>query len=102
MKKYIKLEGKSQELKVQVFYAKGGMNYFNYKTEPRGYWVSIQPVNVDRNENGVVWESFDMFSGYKVFLLEVKRKSDKAYKQAIELAESKIPEMVERVKGSAV
>jgi hypothetical protein len=31
-------------LKVSVFYDKGGLNYFNYKDEARGYWASVHPV----------------------------------------------------------
>ena len=42
-------------------------------------------------------ESFSMFSGAKMFLKEVARKSDKAYKEACELAEPKIAELREAV-----
>ena len=31
MKKYEKIEGSNKELKIEVFYDKGGMNYFNSK-----------------------------------------------------------------------
>jgi hypothetical protein len=93
MKKYEKIEGSNKELKIEVFYDKGGMNYFNSKNEPRGYWLSMRQVEVERQERGIVIESFGLFSGAKIFLKEVKKKSDKAYQEAIVLAEGKIEEL---------
>lgn len=93
MKKYEPIEGTNKELKIEVFYDKGGINYFNSKNEPRGYWLSMRQVERDRRENGVVIESYGMFSGAKAFLLEVKRKSDKAYEQALVLAEEKVADL---------
>ena len=57
---------------VEVYYSLGGMNYFTYREEPRGYWVSIQPINVDG-----YCTSFTAFSGIKCFLKEAKRFSQK-------------------------
>jgi hypothetical protein len=36
----------ANNLKVSVFYSKGGLNYFNYKDEARGYWASVNPITV--------------------------------------------------------
>jgi hypothetical protein len=47
--------------------------------------------------NGYQMESFMAFSGVKVFLLEVGRKSDKAYNEAVKLAENEIPRAKELV-----
>ena len=99
MKKYESIEGSNKELKIEVFYDKGGMNYFNSKNEPRGYWLSMRQVERDRRENGVVIESYGMFSGAKMFLLEVKKKSEKAYEQAIALAQPKIEDLKLHVLG---
>jgi hypothetical protein len=85
MKKYTKIEGtESKYLKAEVFYNKGGINYFTSRTEPRGYWASVTVVDVDRRENGVSIESFSLFgSGYKEFLFEVKKQSEKSYNRAV-------------------
>lgn len=99
MKKYEPIEGSNKVLKIEVFYDKGGMNYFNGKNESRGYWLSMRQVERDIRENGVVIESYGMFSGTKAFLLEVKRKSDKAYEQALVLAEAKMEELRLHVLG---
>jgi len=93
MKKYEKIEGSNKELKIEVYYDKGGMNYFNGKNEPRGYWLSMRQVEVERQGRGIVIESYGMFSGAKMFLKEVKKKSDKAYELALSIAEEKIEEL---------
>ena len=93
MKKYESIEGSNKELKIEVYYDKGGINYFNSKNEPRGYWLSMRQVERDRRENGVVIESYGMFSGAKMFLKEVKRYSQKTYEDAVILAEEKVAEL---------
>ncbi len=63
----------TQFIDVEVLYAKGGINYFTYVNEKRGYWLSIQPVII----KGDGFISFTAFSGSKVFLEEAKRFSQK-------------------------
>jgi len=93
MKKYEPIEGSNKELKIEVYYDKGGMNYFNSKVEPRGYWLSMRQVNVERQDRGIVIESFGLMSGAKIFLKEVKRYSEKTYEDAVILAEEKMEEL---------
>jgi hypothetical protein len=33
-------------IRISIYHDKGGINYFNYKTEPEGYWVSTGAVTV--------------------------------------------------------
>jgi hypothetical protein len=101
MKKYEKIEGSNKELKIEVYYDKGGMNYFNSKNEPRGYWLSMRQVEVERQDRGIVIEKYGMFSGAKMFLKEVKKQSQKAYDEAVFLAQGKIPELKEHVLETA-
>lgn len=93
MKRYEKIEGSNKELKIEVYYDKGGMNYFNSKNEPRGYWLSMRQVEIERTERSIVIESFGLMSGAKMFLKEVKKQSQKAYDEAVLLAEEKIEEL---------
>jgi hypothetical protein len=93
MKKYEKIEGSNKELKIEVYYDKGGMNYFNSKVEPRGYWLSMRQVEIQRTDRSIVIESFGLMSGAKMFLKEVKKQSQKAYEEAIVLAQDKIEEL---------
>ena len=101
MKKYEPIEGSNKELKIEVYYDKGGMNYFNRRVEPRGYWLSMRQVEIQRTDRSIVIESFGLMSGAKIFLKEVKRYSEKTYEDAIILAQDKIPELREHVLAKA-
>ena len=86
-KEYIKaVGGENKFLKCELYYDKGGMNYFTYKNEPRGYYVSVSPVERTVGEY-YVCESAVAFSGIKYNILEVARKSKKAEESAIEMYE---------------
>ena len=73
---------KYKELQIEVFYSLGGMNYFSGKMNERGYYLLLSPVN--RGSNGMT-ESTLMGgtheSGFKIFLEETKRKSQKRLEQ---------------------
>lgn len=85
-KKYIKAEGTGvNNLKVELYYSLGGMNYFTYKTEKRGYYLSVTPVEIN-NRDGWTSECYTMFSGIKQLVKEVGRKSAKAAEEATRLA----------------
>lgn len=98
MKKYIKIENTENEfLKIDVYYSLGGMNYWNGKVEPRGYYLSVQRVE-RKNEGSYTTESFTVGrGGVRSLLLEVKRKSDKAAAQAVELARAKEVELAKAI-----
>lgn len=55
---------------IAVYYSKGGINYFNYKTDARGFYASFNPVKREVTAYGTS-TSFMMFNndGMK-FLLE--------------------------------
>lgn len=94
-KYYIPAEGhKCNNLKVEVYYSLGGFNYFTYKNDPRGYFLSVTPVDrADRG--GYVSESVAIGEGVKMLLKEVARKSAKAEAIAEEIAKSKVQELVD-------
>jgi hypothetical protein len=91
MKKYIKTDKckNSNFIVVKTFYHKGGINYFTYKNEKRGIYLSFQPVMVE-DCDGYKCERFEGFSGIKFFIKELNRKSDKQ----ITLVDSKIENVV--------
>ena len=93
MKTYEKIEGSNKELKIEVYYSKGGMNYFSSQVEARGYYLSVSPVERQQQNSSIVIESFAAFSGTKVLIKEVARKSEKAFQEAILLAEARIDEL---------
>jgi hypothetical protein len=59
-------------LRVEVYYSKGGMNYFTSTNERRGIYVSASPI--ERRESST---SYMGFSGGKQFLLAMSRFSQK-------------------------
>lgn len=88
MKNYIKVSGseRTNYLRVDLDYSKGGYNYFTYKNEPRGYYIHVSPVNRE-NKGDYFMESYTAFSGIKDCILEVTRASKKAENQAAEIFE---------------
>jgi hypothetical protein len=96
-KKYLKTTG-PDELKVEVYYSLGGFNLWNYQKEPRGYWLSVTPVN-HSEQNGVRFESVVLGSGLKKFLKETQsdRRGGRAEKDAVELAKQYEAELVNQV-----
>ena len=97
MKKYIKTSEEGKELKVTLTYQKGGYNHFHGTEEKRGYYVGIQPIEIQRMDNGVQIESFMMFSGVKRLVHEVKRQSDKGYNEALAKSEGVEKELIEYI-----
>lgn len=87
MKKAVRYnESYSQDLKITVYYDKGGMNYLNGRVEKRGFYMSVQPVTRKQDSPGIQTESFMVFSGLRMFLLEAKRYSDKKFEEALKIA----------------
>jgi hypothetical protein len=75
---------KANALAVSVYYSKGGINYFNYTTEPRGYYASVNPVTIagPSTPGGFSSVSYGLFTnnGFKVFLKGTERMSGKTLK----------------------
>ena len=86
------------ELKVEVYYSPGGFNLGTYRNEPRGYWLSVMPVN-RYEQNGVRYESVVLGTGLKKFLKETKsdRRGGKAEHAAVELSGQYETELVKQV-----
>ena len=82
MEKYLATTTPNKYIKVYTYYKKDSMNYFTYKNEARGYYLSVTPVERARG-----FESFVAFTGFKVLLKEVTRASKKAEAEAEAIAE---------------
>lgn len=72
----------SNELRVEIYYSLGGVNYFTYKMEPRGWYFSIAPEYHKGN-----MRSYAAFSGMKTCILETKRRTDKGARTAAAMYE---------------
>ena len=82
----------ANHLEVEVYYSLGGMNYFTGKNEGRGYYLSVTPVKI---EGG--FRTVTAFTGVRILVKAVSRKSDKAYKEAVELSKEKEVELIDYV-----
>lgn len=95
MRQYLKVKPNSNgttHIRVDVDYQLGGMNVFTYQQEPRGYYLSVVPVTRERN-----MEAFTAFTGIKVLVKTVTRKSAKAEREAEAAACQYLPEAVNRI-----
>lgn len=66
---------KYTDIEVYVSYNKGGMNYFTYKEEPRGYYLTALPVQRDAHT-----KMYGAFTGYTRFIKAAKRYSEKQWR----------------------
>lgn len=70
--------GRATHLKIEVYYLKGGMNYFTCADERRGIYISVSPVSRTTQTYGTS-ESYIAFTGTKIFVKEMKRYNQKAF-----------------------
>ena len=95
IKEYFKLKdnGKGKtHLKCELYYDLGGINYFTYQNEGRGYYVSVTPV-----ERGEYFESATAFTGYKQLVQPCSRKSKKQQGAAAEKYSEVRDKLIEQV-----
>ena len=103
MKRYIAVKTtpnskvNATHLKVDMSYDLGGMNMYNYRQEARGYYLTVFPVEREVCSSGVTMESFTAYTGIKMLLKEVKRKSAKAEQEAERMVDQNLPMLVNAV-----
>ena len=94
---YEKIEGtENKYLKFEMFYEKGGMNYWNGGNDKRGYYLSVRIVERKDEGRGFISESFMMFSGIKKLLMEVTRQNKKKLEECITLSKQYEQELKEK------
>jgi len=70
-------EDQRKVLNVRVYYSKGGLNYWNYKTDPRGYYLSVTPQVVDGMWRTTSITPGSTKGGFKQCFEVVKRMNNK-------------------------
>jgi len=83
--------GSVNRINVDLFYSKGGMNYFSYNEEKRGYWVSVTPQEV-RGQ----FVTTTAFSGNKMLIEEAKRFGQKKFDN-LDIPQDTIDNMINHV-----
>lgn len=80
------------DLEVETFYSKGGMNYFTYEDERRGYYVECSPVEIGNN-----CITRGLFDGAKIFIEPAKRFNKKRMAQLDEMTLENAKDLIQYV-----
>lgn len=90
---YIRVVGKCNNIKLSVGYSKGGFNWFDGSHINRGFYLSLTPINkqVHKTREGFEYttEMSSLGAGYKIATKPIARKSEKAFREAIEELKTK-------------
>ncbi|MGG4105187.1 hypothetical protein AAXB25_14820 [Paenibacillus lautus] len=87
-------EKNNMQVEVKVSYSLGGINWATGKQEARGYYLHVQPYTSEQRE-GYSMRTVTGFSGVKMLLLEVGRKSKNKLHEAVSMVtDEMIEEMV--------
>lgn len=87
---------KVNNVRVSLYYSLGGINYFTYKNEPRGYYVSVSPEYVE-HKDGYTATEYRAFSGFKDVLVECTRQSKARAEEAKEIFNERLNEYVDYI-----
>lgn len=85
----------STHVKVELYYAMGGMNYFSGRTEQRGIYISVTPVSISKG-SGYTSESYTAFSGTKQLVQEMRSFNQKRFDE-FEPDKALVDELVDHV-----
>ena len=89
-------KGNATHIKVELYYAMGGMNYFTGNSEARGLYLSVTPVSRTEHGNGMISESYTAFSGVKELVKPMTRFSQKVL-DTFEVGEQSISNLLSYV-----
>lgn len=86
---------KFSQVDISIRYNLGGIKYFNYKNEARGYYIHFSPCNSRQDKYGLVTE-YEIFheKSFKYLIKEVKRQSIKVHKELNDLLSKNIDVIV--------
>ena len=87
---------KSTHLEINTYYSLGGVSYATYKNEPRGYYISVTPIELN-NSRGYTMISTTAFSGVKRCMIECSRQSKKKAEEACNIKREEYQDMIDYV-----
>lgn len=96
---YVKLKNKIDRfdtVEITIDYNLGGLNYFNYKEEKRGYYIHFTPCLVTHDKYGTMKET-EIFHkrSFKCCIMPVERKSKKKLQMLQDILNLHLEELVE-------
>lgn len=68
-----------KKVKIEILYNEGGINYFDYKDQQRGYYLHFNPCNIKDYGNGFTGIHTDPLHkrSWKMLICPVKRRNQK-------------------------
>ena len=83
------------ELKIEVAYTLGGMNYFSGNTNPRGYKIYFKPVSRNGGFESSIMMGSGKESGYYISIEEANKYSAKRLLELAEKFDSLVGELAD-------
>lgn len=83
-------------MKVEIYYTLGGYNVWNYKVDPRGFYLSITPM-MRELKDGYVSETYSAYTGLRQLLLQVERRSKRTETIAVNEAAKILNPLIRQV-----
>ncbi len=96
--KYIYATGTAGKItEVEVYYSKGGANFFSGGSDPRGIWVSVSPVEIidhgaRPDGSRMMARSYGLMSGIRAHVLTLTRQNDKKLAEIAATLDTLAPE----------
>ena len=83
-------------VEIEVLYTSSGTNFLSGSASPRGIYVSIRPVTIERSQSGSISRSYVILgsrreSGVRVHALDLARKSEWQLNRVANLIDSYAP-----------
>jgi hypothetical protein len=78
---YFEVNGQTYD--VQIYWNHERYDYVNYRSIPRGFYMSVKPVKLS-SKNGILIKQFGAFTGYRRLIEERTRYSKKTLEEHAE------------------
>ena len=70
-------KGEGHVLDIDISYCEGGIDYGTYRQKPRGYYLSVSPIEEGYSASGMKFTAFSLFSGLTQLIEPANRFSQK-------------------------
>lgn len=70
-------KGEGHVIDIDISYCEGGIDYGTYRQKPRGYYLSVSPIEEGYSASGTKFTAFGLFSGLTQLIEPANRFSQK-------------------------
>lgn len=85
------------QVQTEIRYYLGGINYFNYKTEKRGYYIHFNPCKHKEIKDGIYSTETQPLHerSFKILIKETNRKNEKTLQKLKDILNKNITDIVD-------